>query len=379
MRMRLYKGIREIDSFAMRKQTENVSNTQEFLFHNGGQILRNCATLSCLLNKPIRVSKIRAGRSNPGLRPQHLTGLQLIRDICNGKLEGGVVSSSEITFIPGKVKAGSYTGDTKTAGSICLLMQAALPCFIYADGEVTLRLLGGTNADMAPQIDYALMVFRPFAAKFGMNFTGSILRRGFYPKGGGEVQVKVFPSKCLNAVDATDRGQLTRVTGQAFVAGVLPIKVARAMSHSAQDVVRNLYPDASMHIDVKQETSASAFGTGTGITIVGETSTGCILAGSGLGKRGVPAEKVGEDAGEMLLNSLDHGGCVDDFLQDQIIILMALAKGKSRVLCGPMSLHTQTAIHVAQLMTEAKFEVKELSKTSTLIECEGIGLVNPYL
>ena len=37
-------------------------------------------------------------------------------------------------------------------------MQAALPCLVYADGEVDLTLLGGTNADMAPQIDYALMV-----------------------------------------------------------------------------------------------------------------------------------------------------------------------------------------------------------------------------
>ena len=33
--------------------------------------------------------------------------------------------------------------------SICLLMQAALPCLVYADGEVYLKLLGGTNADMA--------------------------------------------------------------------------------------------------------------------------------------------------------------------------------------------------------------------------------------
>ena len=33
---------------------------------------------------------------------------------------------------------------------------------------------------------------------------------------------------------------------------------------------------------------------------------------------GVPADKVGQEAGEMLLNQLFHGGCVDDFLQDQV-------------------------------------------------------------
>ena len=36
---------------------------------------------------------------------------------------------------------------------------------------------------------------------------------------------------------------------------------------------------------------------------------------------GVPADKVGQEAGEMLLNQLYHGGCVDDFLQDQVVTL----------------------------------------------------------
>ena len=31
---------------------------------------------------------------------------------------------------------------------------------------------------------------------------------------------------------------------------------------------------------------------------------------------------------------------------------MALAKGKSQVKCGPLSLHTETAIHVAKQITK---------------------------
>lgn len=38
--------------------------------------------------------------------------------------------------------------------STCLLLQAALPCLLYANGEAELVLRGGTNADMAPPIDY---------------------------------------------------------------------------------------------------------------------------------------------------------------------------------------------------------------------------------
>ena len=49
--------------------------------------------------------------------------------------------------------------------------------------------------------------------------------RGYFPKGGGAVDVTALPVRCLHAVDMTDVGQVTRVTGRAFVAGVLPIKV----------------------------------------------------------------------------------------------------------------------------------------------------------
>ena len=38
----------------------------------------------------------------------------------------------------------------------------------------------------------------------------------------------------------------------------------------------------------------------------------------------------------------------------QLIILMALAEGKSEILCGPLSLHTETAIHVASIMTKVE-------------------------
>lgn len=51
-------------------------------------------------------------------RPQHLTGIQLICDICGGKLTGGNVSSSEIVFEPGAIKAGNYLADTHTAGLV---------------------------------------------------------------------------------------------------------------------------------------------------------------------------------------------------------------------------------------------------------------------
>ena len=41
-----------------------------------------------------------------------------------------------------------------------------------------------------------------------------------------------------------------------------------------------------------------------------------------------------------------------------MIIFMALADGESRLLCGPLTLHTETAIHIAEKLTGAKFKVR---------------------
>ena len=42
--------------------------------------------------------------------------------------------------------------------SVCLLMQVSMPCVLFAACQSELRLKGGTNAEMAPQIDYTAMV-----------------------------------------------------------------------------------------------------------------------------------------------------------------------------------------------------------------------------
>lgn len=42
--------------------------------------------------------------------------------------------------------------------SVCLLLQVALPCSVFADASSQLTLKGGTNAEMAPQIDYTVKV-----------------------------------------------------------------------------------------------------------------------------------------------------------------------------------------------------------------------------
>lgn len=47
---------------------------------------------------------------------------------------------------------------------------------------------------------------------------------------------------------------------------------------------------------------------------------------AGLGERGVPAEAIGQRAGCELMDVVASGACVDGWLQDQLVVFMALAQ-----------------------------------------------------
>jgi len=340
----------------------------------GGQVLRNSMSYAAILKKAIRIDNIRAGRSKPGLASQHLTGLQLACQICGGGLEGDQLSSQSIQYDPDWARRGGnesldrcFTGDTKTAGSICLLLQTALPCALFGTTEDTkLILKGGTNATMAPQYDYWVTVFLPTLERFfripQWHIQSIVKKRGYYPRGGGEVCLTIKPwTASLNPIQLTERGEVTEIYIRSFVAGNVPAYVAGVMTKAAKSFLQPLYPEIIPQVD--EIIDKNCIGSGSGILIIAKTSTSCLLAGSALGSFKTNAKEIGKEAANELAKNLSDGGCVDEWLQDQLIIYMALASGSSEILTGSLTLHTQTAIEVAKQVCGAKFEVTRLGAT----------------
>ena len=81
-------------------------------------VLRNASAYACIRRKSVQISNIRGKRHVPGLRQQHLSGLQLLTKISGGLLEGGRVESSEILLRPGKqgIVEGEFTSDQQGSG-----------------------------------------------------------------------------------------------------------------------------------------------------------------------------------------------------------------------------------------------------------------------
>lgn len=345
----------------------------------GGQVLRIATSLAVLLQKGVTIKNIRAGRKKPGLAAQHLKGLELASLLCNGKLTGAFISSQEVSFTPGKIaSSGDFNVNIPTAGSLVLLLQTALPIMVFSKGILRLQLTGGTNADMAPPIDFYDRVFKEIVFRMGVKFNINLVRRGFYPQGNGIVQVETFPlEETLSPLVMIDPGKATSISGLSFVAGSIPMRVAEEEADAARNILTSsLSNSVRITIETKKENDKTAFGNGTATILIGETSTNCIIGADGLGKKGKPAKEVGEEAANNLLLSLGNH-CVDEHMQDQLLIWMALAGGESRIKSGPLTLHSETAIEIIEQIVGKKiFSIEELSNDSIIIYCQGINLWN---
>ncbi len=89
----------------------------------GGQILRTSLTLSALTGKPFNIFNIRANRSKPGLRPQHLTAAQAAARITRAQMDGDFRIRSVCPSFPINPDSGRYQFNIPTAGALTLVLQ----------------------------------------------------------------------------------------------------------------------------------------------------------------------------------------------------------------------------------------------------------------
>ncbi|OXU24359.1 hypothetical protein TSAR_016808 [Trichomalopsis sarcophagae] len=361
------------------------------LGEGGGQVLRISLCLSALYRIPIEINNIRAGRPKPGLSAQHLKGVELVRDMCNAHVTGAHIGSTCLTFKPGFLqnKKQEFLADTKTAGCICLLIQIALPCALFSSKAATYILKGGTNVPFGPQIEYFTNVFRPLLKRFGADLNIDIVRKGYYPQGGGEVHMHVNPIHSLTGIELIDAGTPVNIKGWSFVAGWTKIHEAQRMADDARStIVRELSKRditvPPIDLVTYQEQKNIAVGNGSGINLMCKTTTDCIFGGSALGSKHQAPTPPGVEAANQLLSPILIDACVDDHLQDQIIILMVLAKGPSKVKVGknPLTCHAETAKQVAEIMLGnrgLRFSSSQDNNGSHILECNGLGLINEFL
>jgi RNA 3'-phosphate cyclase len=344
----------------------------------GGQIIRTALALSALTGKSFEISDIRKGRCNQGLAHQHLECVKSVQQLCDAAVEGALLCSEKIKFVPKPIKAHNMKIDIGTAGSITLLLQALLlPC-MFADKKMKITISGGTDVRWSQPFDYFNCVLIPHLRKFAY-IDVKLIKRGYYPKGQGSVEITVTPLCKINDYQSIseftqalrqqvaplhylEQGYLIQIKGISHASKELEhAQVAERQATSASLMLKKY----GCPINIQNEYT-DALSVGSGITLIAVYSLDkdeidhgnpIRLGSDGLGERDKKAEIVGQEAAEHLMHEMDSKAPLDQYMGDQILPFLALVGGKVKI--SRITNHARTNIFVIEQFLGTHFEIDE--------------------
>ncbi|MDP3727963.1 MAG: RNA 3'-terminal phosphate cyclase [bacterium] len=317
----------------------------------GGQILRTALGLSAITGKECTIENIRIGRPNPGLQEQHLQGVFAMQKLSNAELKGAEKGSTKIIFSPNKLKKGDIEVKISTAGSVGLILQVLLIPALHT--KIDLSIKGGaTYGKFAPPIHHFENVLFPLFKKMNYIVDMNIIRQGFFPKGGAELEV--FSQKTtLKPLYIQEKGKIVSIKVVSIASKDLEkAEVAERQIKTAKHMLFKKFPDIPIHIQTEY---VDTLNTGSGLQITIETEHS-FFGGDALGEKGKTAEKVAEEAVESLLDSYENG-TVDIHTADMLLPYIALAGGSYKA--PKITNHIKTNIQVIEQFLDIKFKVKE--------------------
>jgi RNA 3'-terminal phosphate cyclase (GTP) len=343
----------------------------------GGQIIRTALSLSTLTKTGFEAYNIRKGRKQPGLKNQHLYAIRTLKEQCNAYVEGAELGSEKFNYAPRDICGGKIDVDIQTAGSITLVLQAILMPLLFADRGSVITLTGGTDTKWSQPVDYFNYILAPQLRKFCDRLDIRIMKRGYYPKGGGNVTVDIMPryklkdfssfsefyqtvSSEVADINLTEQGELVQIKGVSHASADLQSrKVADRQAEQANMLLKKFRVPLDIRVEYSQTLS-----TGSGITLWAifsknneiDINNPVILGADALGEPGRSSEKVGEEAARRLIKEIESGTQVDVHLADNLVPWLIFG-GQFRV--EEMSNHTRTNVWVVNNFFKDKIEIRD--------------------
>lgn len=303
----------------------------------GGQVLRTCLALAMVTGQPVRMENIRARRSQPGLKRQHLTAVEAAQRICNATVRGAALQSQQLTFEPNTVSPGEFFFDIGSAGSATLVLHTILPALLTADGASRIVLEGGTHNPLAPPFEHLALSFLPLINRLGPRVSARLARHGFYPAGGGRIEIEVTPARRLEPFELLERGAIRRRSATVLLARLPRHVASRELAVLGERL--NLPPDELRGVEVQDSRGP---GNAALVTIESETLT---VVFSAFGRKGVPAEQVADEVARQAERYLRSDVPVDEHLADQLLLPFALA-GQGAFRTHELAGHAQTQLEL---------------------------------
>lgn len=379
---------------------------------------------------------IRAKDQNPGLRDYEASLLRLLDKLTNGMAVEINESGTALKYKPGVVVGGRRVAHDCGGGrAIGYFLEPILLVSLFAKKPLDMTLTGITNDEAETSVDTFRTVTLPMLKRqFGLEegLSLQIARRGAPPGAGGEIALKLPILKELKTIDWTDEGLVKRVRGVAFTLRLSP-QTGNRLVDAARGVLNKFLPDVYIFTDHhpgdgreggKGATRGKKSSPGFGLSLVAETTTGCLLgadAASGAGRaaweegvsafgddaaeagggdenengafalgasgaggrkrrRGEPAtpEDLGASTTEALMAEVQRGGVCDSAHQPLVLLLMAIGPEQlSKVRLGRLTPRAVKTLRVIKAFFGVTFDIRPEPDSGTVfLSTVGAGIRN---
>ncbi len=323
----------------------------------GGQIIRSAIALSCITKQPIHLENIRKNRKVPGLRPQHLTAITILQKIANAEVIGAEIGSTELKFIPSNIESLELVEDVGTAGSISLILQVLIPVVAISQKKIDLTIKGGTDVLWSPSIDYTQHVLKDAYSKMGIEFSVELSKRGYYPKGGGEINLQVYPS---NVKSMSFLKRKTNNVKLICTFSKLPVEIIKKQ---IEEIGKKLTKENFIvETEIKNQ---EAIDSGASLLIYSIDEHSVIGIDSLFDKK---TQRFDVDVDEFVKNPLG----VDENLADMIIVPASLGQKKTTFQVREITKHLETNLFVTSKITGCKYGIGRINGGFEVI-VEGIS------
>jgi len=322
----------------------------------GGQIIRSAIALSCITKQPIHLENIRKNRKVPGLRPQHLTAITILQKISNAKMIGAKIGSTELKFIPNKIENLELVENVGTAGSISLILQVLIPVVAISQKKLNLTIKGGTDVLWSPTIDYTQHVLREAYSRIGIKFSLELIRRGYYPKGRGEVCLQVYPSH-LKSMSFTKR-KTNNIKLICTFSKILEEKIKEQIEEIKKKLTNENFV---VETEIKNQ---EAIDSGASLLIYSIDENSIIGVDTLFDKK---IQRFDIDI-DKFTNSL----AIDDNLADMLVVPASLGSKKTTFQVREITKHLETNLFITSKITGCKYGVGKIKEGFEVI-IEGIS------
>ena len=321
----------------------------------GGQILRTSLALSMCTGQAFTLVRIRARRAKPGLMRQHLTCVQAATAVSGARVSGAELGAGTLVFEPGPVTPGDYAFSVGKAGSCTLVLQTVWPALMLASAPSHLRLGGGTHNPMAPPFHFLERCYAPLLRRLGAESALALRRLGFYPAGGGEIDVTIHPAgDALRPFDLLERGAAVASYAECLAPALPWAVVQRELDALARQL-------GWSQAQLRTPTVRQNEGPGNALMATLAYEHVCELA-TQFGEKGISADSVANALARDVRAYEASTAALGPHLADQWALPLALAVwrrgGKATYTCTELTEHATTNFDVIGRFLPVRFETR---------------------